>query len=341
MTIFVSGDSNSVRKNGWVSILRDNPRTPAPVINISIGGAPSHMSLFRALQQDLKPGDVFVWAYGINDELYVDKAGYSIAELLWVIEKIIERCHGAGAVFAPAIFQMRYYSQKGRASEYRRALHEFFGRHGISYLDVNDRYLTDHPGRTIMPAEFYQDHLHYSQNPLILTSIAEGVLDLIGKTTVGAYSGAGLRPIRLLNRFPDADEGYVENSNLGRITVWNPTGRGTSIRLPGPGRVVGLFLTTTLLGGVWDVTFGGRTDSISVAFADRAFDRTMLKFVSLSVVTGKSFVHEDDMEMMINWNSHPQEICADQWFLDRPGPENIAGQSARLVAVLIEGITAA
>lgn len=51
-------------------------RVTADVHNISIGGEPSHMSLLRAIKQsNLGPGDVFIWAYGINDALYIMKAG--------------------------------------------------------------------------------------------------------------------------------------------------------------------------------------------------------------------------------------------------------------------------
>ena len=110
--------------------------------------------------------------------------------------------------------------------------------------------------------------------------------------------------------------------------------------MPGSGRIVGLFVATTLRGGAWTTAFHGHRDTISVAFADRQFNRTMLKFISLEAVTGRSFQYRDGDVLTIDWTSDPGDMLADWWFLKDMAEENIQVQEARLVSVMVEDQTA-
>ncbi|MAN55995.1 MAG: SGNH/GDSL hydrolase family protein [Paracoccus sp. (in: a-proteobacteria)] len=337
MTIFVSGDSNSVRRDGWVAGLIAHPDTPAEVRNISIGGAPSHMSLLRAMRETgMGRGDVLIWAYGINDALYIRNAGYTVDEMIGVLRQIIAICADRGVVFAPMIFQPRRPSQIRRKSPYRAALHDLFGASGIPYFDVDEAYLAVHPDSATLPVEFYQDYLHYANDPAVFGHIVAGALDLIRRGRVPHHPGADLPSIRLVTDFPGAGRGVLENSAVGRVTTWDPGPDGVQVRLPGPGRIVGLFVTTTRQGGVWNLTFQGASDQVSVAFADRDFNRTMLKFISPEAVTGRSFAHDGPEILRIGWSDEPGRVLADFWFLSEPDPQDRSGREARLVAVMTE-----
>lgn len=337
MTIFVSGDSNSVRRNGWVSALASHPETPGPVKNISIGGAPSHMSLLRAIRETgLGQGDVFLWAYGINDALYVRNANYSVAELTDILRQIIRICADAGAVFAPMIFQPRRHSQIRRKSAYRAALHRLFDESGISYFDVDAAYLAANPEVELLPQTFYEDYLHYAQDEPVHDHIVRGALNLIARADVPSRPEGDLADIRLIDSFAECEQGLLENSAVGRVATWNPGPQGLRVPLTGQGRVVGIFVTTTRHGGVWDVRFGDRSHRISVAFADRYFDRTMLKFISLPAVTGEGFDFDGEGELRVEWADEADGALADFWFLADPEAANVAGREARLVAVMTE-----
>lgn len=334
MTIYVSGDSNSVRRNGWVQALADDMRVTADVRNISIGGAPSHMSLLRAIKQsDLGPGDVFIWAYGINDALYVMKAGYTCDELIWCIRHIIRICAEAGAAFAPMIFQPRHHSQLPRKSEYRTKLHSLFVELGIPYFDIDESYLTTHPRATVLPLRFYEDYLHYAQTPEVTEALVDGAVCLITQARVPSLGSVTLRPVRLIEDFRPVERGLLENSAVGQVTTWQPGTDGLRIALPGNGRI---FVTTTRRGGAWNLSFGDLKVAISTSFADRQFNRTMLKFISPSAVTREPFHFKGAMNLGIEWVAEAPEVLADFWFLPDPEPEAMAGQEARLVSIMIE-----
>lgn len=337
MTIYISGDSNSVRRNGWVKALGEDPRTPSKICNISIGGAPSQMSLLRALKQtNLKSGDIFVWAYGINDALYTVKAGYTCDDLVDSVRRIIGICAQADAVFAPMIFQPRRQSQQGGKSEYRRKLHALFQEQDIPYFDADEAYLTAHPDQDRLPLRFYQDYLHFSQTPEVLDFLADGALGLIRQAKVPAIDKNNPPPILLIEDFSPAEAAVLENSAVGRITIWNPGPRGLQIALPGRGRILGVFVATTQNGGLWNVTFGDRTVSISTAFADRQFNRTMLKFISLPAVTGHSFRFDKPSVLEISWAAPTDRVLADLWFQADLESTAVAAREARLVAVMVE-----
>ena len=337
MTIYVSGDSNSVKRNGWVKILSDHPETPCEVQNISIGGAPSHMSLLRAIQGiEFKKNDVFIWAYGINDMLYITKAGYSVDELVWVLKKIIQICQEAGVVFAPLVFQPRRHSQIRRKTEYRTQLHALFDKCDVPYFDLDEAYLQKHSKQATVPLDFYVDYLHYANEEVVTDLIVNGALGLIRLAKIPNIDTGDLSSVRILNSFPDAEKGVLKNSAVGEVLTWNPKRDGLEVKLTGTGRVVGLFVATTRRGGVWDITFGGHTYSVSVAFADQDFNRTMLKFISLAAVTGRPFDFADGDTISLHWTSSPKNVLADHWFLKELEHENIEGKESALVSVLLE-----
>lgn len=337
MTIYVSGDSNSVRRNGWVAALAADPRTPSEVRNISIGGAPSHMSLLRAIKLgDLSAGDVFIWAYGINDALYIHKAGYTCDEMIWCIRRIIQICARAGAVFAPMIFQPRRHSQQPGVSEYRARLHDLFEEHSIPFFDMDQAYLANHPDQDLLPLHFYEDYLHYAQTDEVTMMLVEGALRLIDQAHVPTPEEDEGSTVRLIEEFPMAEAGTLENSAVGRVATWKPGPEGIEANLQGKGRVVGIFVTTTQHGGAWDISFANHTSAISTAFADRQFNRTMLKFISPAAVTGFPFRFDGPQKFAISWSKGEGEVMADFWFLRDPDPVSIAAQEARLVSIMVE-----
>lgn len=341
MTVYLSGDSNSVRRDGWVSLLAERLNGVTEFRNISIGGVPSQMSLFRALKESrFRKGDVFVWAYGINDALYLRKAKYKLEELIWTLRQIMRLCAEHEVAFAPMIFQLRRDSQVAGKSAYRKALHRLFDEYDLPFFDVDDAYLAQHSDARALPFEFYEDYLHYSHNQGVSEHLTSGALDLIGRARVPARVGQGLRPVRLLETFSGAEPGTLANSAVGSLTTWKPGSKGLEIALPGSGRIVGLFVATTLKGGAWTVSFRGHDDDISVACADRKFNRTMLKFISLEAMTGRSFRYRDGDALTISWQPRPREVLADWWFLKEMADENIQGQEARLVSVMVEDLTA-
>lgn len=340
MTVYISGDSNSVKRDGWTKVLREHPSMHHDVQNISIGGAPSHMSLFRAMQGlELKQGDVFVWAYGINDILYISRANYTVDEMIWVVKQIIKICSDAGAVFAPLIFQPRHHSQRKHITEYREKLHTLFDLNSIDFFDDDLTYLSENPTQKLLPISYYSDYLHYAQDAVVTDAIVNGTLDLIARANTASISGGSLTPIKLLDTFSGGEKGLFENSAVGKLKTWKPGPDGLKIMIPSSGRVVGLFLTTTRQGGVFDITFAGQTYTISAAFADRQFNRTMLKFISLAAVTGAAFDCESPQEMVIAWNDCPVDVLADHWFLKDLEPLNISGQQSCMVSVLIEDLS--
>ncbi len=337
MTVYISGGSNSLRSIGWVSFLRDRIGDTERVENLSIGAAPSHMGAFRCHQiPDLGPDDTVIWEYGINDANHIDRRGFPPQEVLKAIEWIILLCRDRGAKFAAMIFQTRNREAKKKVTRYRRRLHSLCDRYGVGYFDVPSEYLSGNPSADRIPPEYFDDNLHYKVDTELMDLIADGAMSLLNSARVP--NGEPRRDIGRLAIYTEFDGGvqdFFENRMVS-VRTWRPGEQKLACRLDAPGRVIGVILTATSKGGVLDLTLGSRTLRFSASYRERNFNKTMLKFVSLPVLSGDDLAFGAGEEISIDWAGSVEGILGSEKRKRPIGADALEAREAGIVALMVE-----
>lgn len=337
MAVYISGGSNSVTKNGWVQGFRENLGSEESVINVSIGAAPSQMGAFRCLYTiDLQAGDTVIWEYGVNDTNHIDQRRYTAEEVLKGLEWIILHCRERSAKFAAVIFQPNNREKKGRVTRYRRMIHRICERYGVGYFDVPLAYLERHPGEKRIPERYFRGNAHYRSKPELMELIVSGAVELARKAQVPTGDPDGsLGQLTAYTEFDGGEPEIFENAMVS-VRTWHPSEEGLICRLSKTGRIVGLIMTSTPNGGVFDVSIGEQIVRLSATYLEKKFDKTMVKFVSLPVLVGSEIRYEAGTPVSIAWAGSTEKMVADHRFKKKVGKDAWEAREARIVAVLTE-----
>ena len=254
-TICVIGGSNSIKAEGWTTELAKSLPNGATVLNESVGAVHGIMGWYRlsALKQ-LKPGDVVLWEYALNDQNYIDHRGSDPALLLRFCEHVIRLCHIRGLRLIPMIFATRTVAALPEMTRYRRDLRLLFGHYKLDYLDVSEEILKK-LDRPRVPKFIYSDEMHYKGDSFVVRFIANRVLELI-RFGAGAVAddaplfSTGLIEGQIVTTF---DKGRMEKFSNSRISIdcWTPQPDGTPVSIQvesGPFRLVGVVMLCTPFG---------------------------------------------------------------------------------------------
>ncbi|MFW8636971.1 SGNH/GDSL hydrolase family protein [Cribrihabitans pelagius] len=333
MTVYISGGSNSVSDSGWVGQFRSLAGAEN-IENISIGAAPSHMSLFRVSQTvDLKAGDTVLWEYGINDAAHIEGRGYDAADLLEAIEGLIIYCADVGAKLCGLIFQPRYWEKQAERQQYMVALHSLFKRYGVAFFDVSQEFCAK-KGHDHLPMPLYKNRAHYAKKPRFLQFIAKGAWKAVNASNVPIVpeeeSDFGLR---CYDQFSAGKVARFENKRV-KVDAVSPPDEGTALQFDQSGRVLGLVIVSTPGGGAFNVSVGGRTYKISATYRERKFTKTMVKFVSLPTLFGEVIEFEPGDEIRISWADNARGMIADHRFRKKVSAKILAGREAAVVCVM-------
>ena len=337
MTIYISGGSNSLLKGGWVQRLRQRLPQEQELINISIGAAPSQMGAFRCLHTiDLQPGDTVIWEYGVNDANHIDARGYTNVELRKALEWTIRHCRARGAKFAAMVFQPENREKRQRVTQYRKMVHRICGRYGVDFFDVQLAFLAQHPDRKRIPPRYFTDNAHYRTGDELMGLIVDGAMGLLETARVpGPAPDTGTGDLKVYNRFEGGEAEEFKNRAV-TIRTWRPGPQGLRQELTGSGRIVGLVMTSTPKGGVFDLSVGDRKMRLSASYQEKDFDKTLVKFVSIPTLLGEDIRFEGGTSVAISWADTAEGMLADYRFRKKLGKPAIEAREAGIVAILTE-----
>lgn len=180
--IFVFGGSNSLLRGGWVEKLTARATGRFEVKNLSIGAATSVMGIYRLFTSDIRPGDIAVWEYGVNDQAY-PKAPFGtllIENLLW----FLKLARGRGAHVIPVMMYSRAYgtlhAQDGTLSPYAREALKIFAHYDLPCFDFAavfaKRFGLGASAKTALRA-LYSDRNHYQLDLPQLDELVDWVMD--------------------------------------------------------------------------------------------------------------------------------------------------------------------
>lgn len=337
MTIYISGGSNSLIKDGWVAKFRERLPEELEVENISIGAAPSHMGTFRCLHTiDLKPGDVVLWEYGVNDANHIDARGYTNRELRKALEWTIRHCHDRQVKFGAIIFQPRDREMQQQMTPYRKMLHRICDRYGVDYFDVPLAFLEQHPNKKRIPPRYFRDNAHYHTLDDLMDLIADGAVKVLENARVpGEALENDTGELRIYSSF---EGGELEEFSSKAITLqtWRPGPDGLTTTFEGDGRIVGLVITSTPMGGVFDLRVGDQQMRLCATYQEREFNKTLVKYVSIPMLLGEDIVFEAGMPITISWADTAEDMYSDYRFRNKVGEAAIAAREAGVVAVMTE-----
>lgn len=341
MTIYLSGGSNTLHEKGWVSQFRALIGDHEAVRNISIGASPSMMAAWRCLKTvDLTAQDTVIWEYGINDAMHIDRKGprkHKEQDLVRAVEWLLQHCAKTGTRFAALIFQTRLREKTGELGTYRELLHALFNRYGVPYFDVPQEFVATRPKQTRIPARLFRDKNHYDADSPLMRFIARGAAQLAQQAAVPAAVSAmeEARPV-FLSGFEGGLQEVFENSIVS-TPAWQPNGGGAMTTvMPSSGRLIGLVLIATKQGGIFDLGIGGTVCRLSGTFKEKAFDRPMVKFISLSAVLGEDVIVPGGTPISISWASDKEGMVSDFGFQSNPAEEAVSAREARIISLLAE-----
>ncbi|TDE38381.1 SGNH/GDSL hydrolase family protein [Antarcticimicrobium sediminis] len=335
MTIYISGGSNSLAKDGWVSKFREVMGPNADIQNISVGAAPSHMAVYRCLSTvELSAGDTVVWEYGINDANHIYKKGMNEREFVRAVEWVIEGCAEKGAGFVAAIFQPRDLERLGGMSRYRSLLRELFDKYGVPYLDVPEAYPAAHGLRRI-PPKLFRNRMHYDQDSPIMDFIAEEVTKLVRASAEAIPHTVAEKKLRFYKDFSGGSLESFKNRAL-ETNMWKPGPDGLSGQLLGSGRLVGVVLIAKPDGGALDFEMAGASLRFSVASREKGFDKPMLKFVSFPWLFGRETRFQAGDEFSLKWADSTDGMLAYPDFRKILKQPALMGRASRIVALMTE-----
>ena len=335
MTIYISGGSNSLKKDGWVPKLHEVLGSQTDLRNISIGGAPSQMGAYRSLFSiSMEAGDTVLWEYAINDELHIDLRGYEVDTLLNGVEWLLRGCHQRGIKFAAMVFRTRRRHLRPTDCTYTEKLAALFRRYDVPVFDVNAEFAIRRPRKDGVQASHYSDNAHYDTEKSIMKMIVKGAVEMVEQARVPADGGPGTDLV-VYDRFEGGEQSRFENS-AGAFEVWKPGESGMSVQFDEAGTVVGLVLLSTTKGGVIDVSLNGSSARISLAFKEKNYDKPMMKFISLPTLTGQPLTFEAGDSFRIDWADTAEGALADLKFNANPGPRVVSGREARIAALLVQ-----
>ncbi|UWQ80706.1 SGNH/GDSL hydrolase family protein [Leisingera sp. S132] len=339
MTIYLSGGSNTLFQAGWVASFKDKIDPSIKVVNLSIGASTTHMSAFRCMHSaNLQTGDLLIWEYGINDANQIDWIGYPEDELVKAFEQILIYCARKEVRFAALIFQPRRRELDAKLTSYRKKLHELCSNYGVPYFDVPQEYAAANQGSRHIPEHLFTDNVHYALNPNLMDFIGAGAAALAVAAAVPQCAPASLstnQELKVLANFSGGKQGIFEN-RIVRVHTWEPNDEGLHISFQRHGKLLGIIMTATENGGVFDVSFNGTQFKLTAVADEPGFFATLLRFVYLPLLLGRELPFAPGSELRLQWATDPAGAQPHFGFKVPVSDTALKDREARVVAVLIE-----
>lgn len=344
--ICVIGGSNSIKAEGWTAQLAERIPYGAEFLNESVGGVPCIMGYYRLVSlKQLKPGDVVLWEYALNDQNHIDNRGYDPKLLLRFCEHTIRLCQKRGLRFIPLIFASQATAALPEMTRYRRDLRALFAHYGLDFVDVTED-LPKKMNRPDVPRFVYFDESHYKVDAFVVRYIATRALALIraGAGVAGTPErmfGAEVATIRTVTRF---ERGHAEPFRNSRVSVdrWTPSADGEPVAITvdqGPFRLVGVVMLCTSFGGAFRVQAGAREFAISATYLEDKFTKPLLKFFTLSDDLDAGITYPPGSTIAFHWEDGALPLANDYGFMPKLNDQQLMGRQSSVVGLMLEQLT--
>lgn len=285
MKIFLIGGSNTRSKDGWSPgfAKRVARERPADVVtNLSVGATSSVLGTWRIINDaGLRPGDVVVWEYALNDMTYIAMQPELEPVLLSNIEQMIRFCARRRLRLAPLIFAPKPNGMRAQLSTYHRELLRLFRVYSVEVFDLTIAF-RQHLGRKNIPAHHYENRVHYLPGDEIIDFTIDGALGLVSRAEVPRPRRRpvweqALRPLEELTGFEGGNRGVFENSMLSLPTFQIPEDGTLKISLPRAGRIAAIIHFATASGTPVRASIGSETRVMSTRIDEKFFSKPLLK----------------------------------------------------------------
>ncbi|HEY0274749.1 MAG TPA: hypothetical protein VGC31_01570 [Paenirhodobacter sp.] len=176
MRVIAIGGSNTLLDGGYVSQI-STFLPQADILNRAIGDTNSTMGLYRLMTfDDLRPGDIIVWEYALNDGFGVKARGDEWH--LRNLEYTIRFCAEKGCHILPVILATQVSNEARIPTPYVAKIHFLCAAYGIDVIDIlpEVRYHLNLPK---IPASDYRDESHYRPNGQMVKFVGARIADAI------------------------------------------------------------------------------------------------------------------------------------------------------------------
>jgi hypothetical protein len=329
----ISGGSNSVRKRGWTADLTRRLPVGTAVVNLSVGASTSTMGAWRVLTAGgLRPGDVLIWEYAVNDRNHIAKSKTIAQTLLRHVEHVICAARDAGARMLAVGLVSQAQASRG-ADPYLLSLQRLFGHYGIPFFDAG----APLPGGPLGNGDF-DDANHVAVGGRVIAAAIDWLIERLAVPEAGTVAPVeplfrGPRRLIQLDKFqPDRVEPFrnalldlqvrrIAGGKTG-LTVTNGAGQRVEVQ--------GLAILAERLGGVLRITTGGQTRYLATGLGEHEAKGTLLRFLSFEAAGG-TLVLNPGQTMRMTWGLPRTAALA----LRLPGQlGQLAAQAANLVPVV-------
>jgi hypothetical protein len=332
MRVVISGGSNSVRKKGWTADLTSRLPVGTAVVNLSVGASTSTMGAWRMMTTGgLRPGDVLIWEYAVNDRNHIGKSDTTAETLLRHIEHVICMARDAGARMLAVGLVSRAQTSRG-SDPYLLSLQRLFGHYCIPLFDA----AAPLPGGPLGQGDF-DDPNHVAVGGRVIGALINWLIERLATSDEGTVKPVeplfrGPRRLIQLDEFqPNRVESF-RNALLDlqvRRIAEGKTGlavtNGTAMRV----EVQGLAILAERRSGVLRITIGGQTRYVATGLGEQEAKGTLLRFLSFEA-TGGTLVLKPDEMMLMTWGVPRTAALA----LRLPGRlGQLAAQASNLVPV--------
>lgn len=234
MTYFIIGGSNSIFKDGWVSLFSE--QVSEPCVNRSVGATTTLTGIYRFMLPDgPATGDCVIWEYALNEINHIGR-GYDPDIVLKNVEHFILLCRQRGCRLVPLIFTPRREENAETRDPYYQRLRELFTHYGVAFLDVSDAYRKAFKVDRI-PADHFIDNAHYAKTPAMLGFIANGAVALAKAATVPGPAD----PLYTAGRTLALIDGFQEDTFSNSLLTIPVAKVPSSIDLTSGGRVIAIY----------------------------------------------------------------------------------------------------
>lgn len=333
MTIYISGGSNSLKSDGWTSLLAEH----VAFENLSVGATSSAMGAYRAIfYTNLQSGDTLIWEYALNDLMHLQAGKAKQRVLLRFCEYTIRHCLENNITFIPFIFVPRAIEKRSNIGIYRKKLQALFTHYGITYVDVSTEFRAKYQIDNI-PMECFLDSVHYDPKSEVVSFIVSRTLDLLAQKMPPPKRVDRLytNPERALNFVDIFEKGLrtrFENS-ICKVDAWGPDGTDlTTIKFTGFGKISAIIvlLPAACKHTKLTIRIGDQTLPIAAKHNVRNFNKTLLRALVFPNDTNKIINFRKNDRLSFAWE-RPDGVVPPE--TEKPG-EPLT--EARIVGLLVE-----
>ena len=336
MTLYISGGSNSLLRNGWVRGAGDF----APgdeVVNLSIGATCSITGLFRSLfTADLQAGDTLVWEYALNDANHIANFGLSSDFILKYLEVLLAHCATRQVTFAALIFVPQEMESEVSETPYKIALKQLFDHWGVAYADISFEYRRA-LGVETLPADLFEVPTHYRTTDPIIDFIIARTASLIADASVPAAtrrlrSDPGMGVV-FLDQWSGGKTDDI-GTQLVRLPARQPD---PDLRLTPPCdcRVICVVEFAASFGGAFAFESGGQAHVVSASFWG-ADEKRRLSPAFIPDTQEPPFDLVAGQDLVVRWAAQPSPAISGTRIKRRLNRQDIAGREGWLVGLLAE-----